>query len=76
MARYSMEITYSIYNDDTGEKLTVGPDGDGLDLISIKNISSDGNVGQELTITEEQAPLLIEAIQKRLKNIEKNASKI
>lgn len=39
---YSFETVYQIWNDKTGERVEVGPDRDGLDLIELRSYSDDG----------------------------------
>ena len=63
---YSLEMTMEIWNDRTGERITVGSDRDGLDLIEITFIADDGTKGSSLQIDEKQAELLMQALGKVL----------
>ena len=60
--RLSTEIVHEIWNDDTGERMIVRPDLDGLNLIEVRNLDNTGNILQTLTFTVEQAQFLIDAI--------------
>jgi hypothetical protein len=64
--RYSYEksinIWIIIWNDNTGDRLYVGPDGDGLDLVELRDISLNGNINHRFTLTKEQALLVSKAI--------------
>jgi hypothetical protein len=60
--RYSVETKIEIWNDDTGEKIEVGPDRDGGDMIEIRNVDKAGNVGDRLAYDVTQARLVAEAI--------------
>lgn len=59
--KYSLEKLFQIYNNNSGDCIEVGPDGDGLDLIEIR-IRDDGKVRQSISFTFEQAPLILKAI--------------
>ena len=61
---YELEEHYIIYNNETGEKVIVRPDRDGLQMVEI---SSYGDTGEELVnlvLTARQAKLLNIAIHK------------
>lgn len=66
MTTYTLEPAFKIWNDETGERTEVGSDRDGLDLIEIRNVSNDGKSGPAITFTEDEAPLIIEALQRLL----------
>ena len=61
-SKYSTEIVREIWNDDTGERVCVGPDRDGLDLLEIRQMTDDGKVGQSITLTPDQARLVAAAM--------------
>ncbi len=63
--RYSLENRFRIHNDDTGERIEIGDDPDGLDLTEIVFITDDGKRGTNIIFTEEGLPLVIEALQSR-----------
>jgi hypothetical protein len=58
---YSMESVTYIYNDETGDKVYVGPDGDGLGLVEIRS-SAYERVEARIAFTPEQAVLVAKAI--------------
>lgn len=61
MPRYTTETSVRIYNDESGDYIYVGPDSDGLDLVSI--YWSDGKTGElPVTMEKERAVLLAKAI--------------
>lgn len=61
---FSLETHFEIWNDVTGSCIKIGPDRDGLDLIEMSQIAHDGQIAATITITKEQASLLIEALEK------------
>ena len=61
---YSLEVVFEIWNDKTGERITIGNDRDGLSLIEIRSITDDGSTAGSIMLTEEQAPMFIEAFQR------------
>lgn len=63
---YTLEKMWEIWNDKTGERLEIGPDRDALDLIEFRDINTEGKVCGRVTLTKEQLPLVIEALQKML----------
>ncbi len=62
--KYSLETVYRVCNDDTGEVIEVGPDGDGLDLVELRSKCDDGTLGARIVVTREGLPLLIEALRR------------
>lgn len=65
--KYSLDERFRIWNDDTGERIEVGDDPDGLDLTEIVFVSEEGKRQQNIIFTDEAIPLLMLALQKRLK---------
>ena len=61
--KYSIETVIQIWNDKTGERVEVGPDRDGLDLVQIRSYADNGTLERDITFTQEQAKLVAEAIQ-------------
>jgi hypothetical protein len=61
-SKFSMENMVEIWDDKHGECLEVGPDRDGLDLLEIRQMDSNGKVHNRITLVKEQALLLVEAI--------------
>ncbi len=55
-----------VCNDDTGEVIEVGPDGDGLDLIEIRTRGDDKKINARVVFGPEAIPLLIEALTRML----------
>lgn len=49
----SVEITRRVYNDDSGEFVQIGPDGDGLGICHIH--FEDGDLTHDFYITKEHA---------------------
>ncbi len=67
--KYSMDERYRIWCDDTGERIEVGDDPDGLDLTEIVFVSEENKRRENIIFTDEAIPLLIAALQKRLNRI-------
>lgn len=59
---YSVETHVKIWNDKTGCHINVGPDRDGLDLVEIRCITSDGKEERQLVVTPEEARMLAAAL--------------
>ncbi len=70
--KYSMDERFRIWNDDTGERIEVGEDPDGLELTEIVYVSEEGKRHENIIFSDEAIPLLIAALQKRLKREPKN----
>ncbi len=61
---HTFETVYEIWNDDTGERISVGPDRDGLDLIEIRmHDTNKGEVHTQLSFTKPQARMLVKALE-------------
>lgn len=60
--KYTVEILIQIWDDNSGCRLEVGPDRDGLDLVEIRGYSDDGKLSTSITMTQESALLLAQAI--------------
>ena len=58
----TMERLFEIWNDDTGERIDVGPDRDGLELVEIRAREQDGTIRDRITLTREQAALVAQAL--------------
>lgn len=62
--KHTLETHRRIYNDKTGDFLSISPDSDGLDLTEIAH--GDGSTGKlgdaRIIVTDEELPLLIEAL--------------
>lgn len=59
---YSLEKMFQIWNDRTGERIEIGPDRDGLDLIEIRFYAVDSKQPTFIIFNQEQVPLLIQAL--------------
>lgn len=60
--RYSYERCVRIWNDDHGDHIYVGPDSDGLELLELRDIDSDGKETHRFTMTPTQARLIARAL--------------
>lgn len=65
---HTLETRYEIWNDRTGERIDVGPDRDGLDMIEIVYVGDDGVKGQCVCMTKAQAKLVAEALLKSIQS--------
>jgi hypothetical protein len=70
--RLSHNVIHEIWNDDTGERMVIGPDVDGLNLIEVRNLDASGKAFQTLTFTIEQADFLLDAIERVAHDITAN----
>jgi hypothetical protein len=59
---YTAEKNIRVYNDDDGDYVYVGPDGDSLDLVEIRYVDPKGKIGDRIIITKEQALIVARAI--------------
>lgn len=64
---YTHDIVHQIWNDDTGERIEVGPDMDGLALFEIRYVDKDDKVGNRVVMTEQEAMAVYEALGMLLK---------
>lgn len=64
--KYTLDVVHQIWNDNTGERLEIGPDRDGLDLIEIRSYDDMSKVTQMITLTRGQLEQLHAAIGKQL----------
>lgn len=68
--KYSMESSYKIWDDVSGESMVVCSDGDGLDLIEIRSICSSGVVESRMTFNLDQAKLLLDALARKIEDMQ------
>lgn len=59
---YTSETIRQIWNDETGERIEIAPDRDGLGLVEIRFVTDDGVVGQSITGKAEQMRLVALAL--------------
>ena len=59
---YSIERVIQIWNDTTGERIEIGSDRDGLELVEIRSYTDDGKVGQSMAMEKIQAIMLANSI--------------
>jgi len=62
MKQYYIERVTQIHDSDTGNHFYVGPDRDGLCCVEIRDVSSKGEVEQNILMSKEQAILVARAI--------------
>lgn len=65
---YTREVHHYIYNDTTGDKVTIGPDSDGLDMIELINHSNekDSNAKIRVVLPKEVWKLIQDALDELL----------
>jgi len=68
MSTHSMVVKYEVVNDNVGSKIVVSEDADGLGMIELRNVESDG-VSQTFLITMEQLPLVMSAMSQCARDI-------
>lgn len=59
---YSIEHMFEILNDKTGERIQVGSDRDGLNLVEIRRIDDHGKIMERISFDSDQAGLVAKAI--------------
>jgi len=59
---FSLETMYRVWDDKTGDRVEVGPDSDGLDLLEIRSYTNDGKLEVSILLKPEMAPLVADAI--------------
>ena len=64
MSSHTLEMKFEIWNDDHGARVEIGEDRDGLGMMEIRQIESDGKTYGRITFDEKAIPLAIEAMQK------------
>lgn len=67
---YSIELFQRICNDEEGSYIEIGPHEDGLDLITIKTVASNGEVSGQISLTDEELKHLHTLIGLRLQREE------
>jgi hypothetical protein len=60
----SLEMMFEIWDDEHGSRLEVGEDRDSLGLTEIRSKGPDDKIDARMTFTDEQVPLVIEALQR------------
>lgn len=58
MDKISIEMSFKIFDDETGNYIYVGPDQDGLDLIQFRSVVR-GEEEASIFLSKEQVPYLI-----------------
>jgi len=66
---FKLEPMCQIWDDKYGDRIEVGPDRDGIDLVEIRSYCSDGKLMATITMQPEQAKLVSEAILKVMSNM-------
>ncbi len=59
---FSVEHTIQVWNDETGERVEISPDRDGLGLVLISFVGDDGKRRDSISMPPEQATLVARAI--------------
>lgn len=60
--KLSVERVSKVWDDSTGERIEVGPDSDGLNLVELMYVDSQGKEGARITMTTVQARLVSEQL--------------
>jgi hypothetical protein len=64
MSKHSIEMVFKIWNDDHGDRVEIGSDSDGLDLVEIRYVNENNKIDSRITLTKESLPFLKEAIER------------
>ncbi len=62
MKKRSLELSWSLWNDEDGTRLVVCPDGDGLGLVEIRRVEADQRIAEHITVAPDEVPKLIEML--------------
>jgi len=65
MSEFTTCVEYKVYNDKTGDYVSIGEDRDGLDLVELFQVQ-DGVKGQAIILTKEHAEEVAKAMVKYL----------
>lgn len=65
--RTTLEARFTLWIDDTGERIEVGDDSEGLDMTEIRYIDETGKRLAEIRFSDNQVPMLVEALERHLK---------
>jgi hypothetical protein len=60
--QYELETKKVIWDNKHGERIEVGPDGDGLDLVEIRSYDAAGKLEREISFRPDQAHLVWRAL--------------
>lgn len=60
----TLEMRMQLWFDKTGDRIEVGEDGDGLSLLELRYVDSEGKILDRIICAPEDAPKLAQAIQK------------
>jgi hypothetical protein len=63
--KFEIETVHKVYDNDSGDYISVGPDADGLGLIE-NMLVEDGKIVSRMSMPREQAVLVVEAMQRAL----------
>lgn len=75
MARYTVEACFSVWDDDTGDRLEVQSDADGLGLVELRSIDRSGSEEGNVVMKEDQLALVIECLNRFMKFREEQKNK-
>lgn len=60
--KFSLETRREVWNDESGDRIDVGEDRDGLGLVELRSIDKGGRIENSLAMPPDQARLVAEAI--------------
>lgn len=68
----TLDTVRRVWNDDHGEHLYIGPDGDALGMIEIREVDPDGKIVARIAMTKNQALLVSEALAAAAKDLDRS----
>jgi hypothetical protein len=68
---FTLETVYQAWDDEHGERVEVGTDRDGLDLVEVRSYSVESKPVQSIMMQPEQARMVAESILKVCDELEK-----
>ena len=53
MGKYTVDHVIKVWDDESGDHVYVGPDGDGLELAELRLVTSDGKIDARFSLPKE-----------------------
>ena len=60
--QYEIEKSYKVWDNKHGERIEIGPDADGLNLVEIRYVDPEGKIGQRIDMPFEMAEKVYQAL--------------
>ena len=67
--KYSLKSSYKIWDESCGDSMVVCGDSNGLDLIEIRSLYSNGFIESRISFNLDQAKLLLDALARKIEDM-------